>query len=77
MSNPWRSFQAGPWQTAVNVRDFIQRNYTPYTGDESFLAPATARTRKLNDQLAQLRAEEQARGGVLSIDTRTVSSPAA
>ena len=77
MSNPWRSFQAGPWQTAVNIRDFIQRNYTPYTGDESFLAPATARTRKLNDQLAQLRAEEQARGGVLSIDTRTVSSPAA
>ena len=77
MFEQWQSFQPGPWQSEVNVRDFIQRNYTPYEGNEGFLAPATARTRALNDKLAALRAEEQARGGVLDVDTRTVSSPAA
>ncbi|MBQ2955482.1 MAG: formate C-acetyltransferase, partial [Clostridia bacterium] len=58
----------------INVRDFIQKNYTPYEGDSSFLAPATERTNKLMDKLNRLFELEQSFGGVLDIDTETVSS---
>ncbi len=68
------TFAPGPWQTTIDVRDFIQRNYTPYTGDGAFLAEATARTRRLNAKFEQLRTLEQAWGGVIDIDTQTVSS---
>ena len=70
----WQGFQPGPWQDEIDVRDFIQRNYQPYTGDESFLAPATARTELLNARYRQLHTLELERGGVLDIDTTTVSS---
>jgi formate C-acetyltransferase len=63
---PWKDFQAGLWQKEINVRDFIQHNYTPYEGDESFLASATGRTNKLWDQLNELFREER-RKGVLDI----------
>ena len=45
--NAWRDFKGGKWQDRIDVRDFIQKNYTPYTGDESFLQPPTARTEKM------------------------------
>ncbi len=59
---PWRSFAVGEWQQSVNVRDFIQKNYTPYLGDSSFLAPATARTQQLWEELSVLIREERAKG---------------
>lgn len=71
--NPWYEFKSGPWQEEINVRDFILRNYTPYDGDESFLAEASERTLKLNARYKELQAEEQ-RKGVLSINTEKVSS---
>ncbi len=72
--NQWYGFQQGEWQDQINVRDFIQRNYTPYTGDESFLAPPTARTETLLKKLEALTALEREFGGVLDIDTQTVTS---
>jgi len=60
--NPWRGFKPGPWQKRINVRDFIQRNYRPYEGDASFLAGATARTRKVWEKLLPLIAEETTKG---------------
>ena len=66
-------FQKGTWQKFVDVRDFIVRNYTPYDGDESFLAPPTERTRLLWDQVSALMKEERARGGIYDIDTHTIS----
>lgn len=62
----WRGFVPGPWTTRINVRDFIQRNYTPYEGDSSFLAGVTPRTRKIWDTLTPLLAEET-RKGVLAV----------
>ena len=70
----WKGFTAGEWQTRVDVRDFIQKNYTPYTGDDAFLAPPTARTKAMMDRVNALFREEQERGGVWDIDTETVSS---
>ncbi len=70
----WEGFKGGAWQEGINVRDFIQNNYTPYEGDSSFLAPATERTSKLMDKLNRLFELEQSFGGVLDIDTETVSS---
>ena len=58
----WDGFTAGLWQTEINVRDFIQQNYTPYDGDESFLAPATVRTSKIWKQLNELFIEERKKG---------------
>ncbi len=66
-------FKAGSWQKFVDVRDFIVRNYTPYDGDESFLAEPTPRTRALWDKVAALMQEERARGGIYDIDTHTIS----
>mgnify|MGYP004721442819 CR=1 FL=1 len=51
LTNAWQGFSAGEWQNGVNVRDFIQKNYTPYEGDESFLAGATDATTKLWDKV--------------------------
>jgi formate C-acetyltransferase len=58
----WEGFAPGPWQERVDVRDFIQRNYSPYTGDAAFLAPATERTTQLWAEVAELFAQERARG---------------
>jgi formate C-acetyltransferase len=58
----WDGFNTGLWQNEINVRDFIQQNYEPYEGDESFLAPATERTKKIWDQLNQLFVEERKKG---------------
>ena len=68
----WNNFNGGQWQDEINVRDFIQKNYTPYDGDGAFLAPATARTTTLREKFDQLLAEEREKGGVRNIDTETV-----
>ena len=70
----WNGFNRGYWDEEVNVRDFIQRNYTPYEGDESFLAGPTEATDKLWGALQKLQAEERAKGGVLDCETEVVSS---
>jgi formate C-acetyltransferase len=59
---PWQGFKAGFWQREINVRDFIQQNYEPYEGDQSFLAPATERTKKLWNRLNLLFVEERKKG---------------
>ncbi|MBQ9747873.1 MAG: formate C-acetyltransferase [Clostridia bacterium] len=70
----WNGFKTGIWQDEINVRDFIQQNYKEYTGDAAFLADATPRTKKLMSKLQTLFAVERQFGGVLDIDTTTVSS---
>ena len=71
----WKNFKKGDWQSEINVRDFIQHNYTPYDGDESFLASATDKTKKLwNEVLDLYKKEHDAKGGVLDIDTKTIST---
>ena len=70
----WEGFREGVWMNEINVRDFIQQNYKEYNGDDSFLAKATERTSKLMDKVNGLFAEERQKGGVLDIDTTTVSS---
>ena len=62
MTSPWVGFEAGLWQTDINVRDFIQQNYKPYEGDESFLASATNRTKMIWDRLNQLFLQERKKG---------------
>ncbi len=70
----WQGFNPGEWQRQIDVRDFIQKNYRPYLGDSAFLSAATPRTTALNEKFEQLKKVEQAMGGVLDIDTSTVSS---
>ena len=71
----WEKFEKGDWQQEINVRDFIQRNYTPYEGDESFLTGPTEKTKKLWDKVLDLyKKEHEAEGGVLDIDTKTIST---
>ena len=70
----WNGFVGGDWQENINVRDFIQTNYTEYTGDDSFLSGATERTSVLMKKVEALFALERQFGGVLDIDTATVSS---
>ena len=70
----WKGFCGGDWQEHINVRDFINKNYTAYEGDASFLAGATERTKALNARLKDLQRQEREAGGVLSIDVSTVSS---
>ncbi|HST12032.1 MAG TPA: formate C-acetyltransferase [Terriglobales bacterium] len=60
--SPWHSFEPGLWQTQINVRDFIQQNYQPYEGDDSFLAPVTERTQRLWNGLKELFVEERKKG---------------
>ncbi|MEE0808645.1 MAG: pyruvate formate lyase family protein, partial [Acutalibacteraceae bacterium] len=70
----WNGFNAGVWQDEINVRDFIQSNYTEYTGDGSFLSGATERTSILMKKVEELFALERKNGGVLDVDVDTVSS---
>ena len=73
MSNAWRSFRGTHWKNDVNVRDFIQNNYKPYDGDESFLKGPTKRTDRLWAKVQELQKEERAKGGVLDCETEVVS----
>lgn len=71
----WNGFnKKGEWTKEIDVRDFIQSNYKPYTGDEKFLTPATEKTKKLWDEVLALYEKERANGGVLDADTKTPSS---
>ena len=70
----WEGFEGRIWKEEVNVRDFIQKNYTPYNGDESFLAGPTEATDKLWGALQKLQKAERAKGGVLDMETEVVSS---
>lgn len=74
LQEAWTGFRQGNWVSAIDVRDFIQNNYTPYEGTEEFLAPPTERTKKLLKKLNHLLELEREFGGVLDIDTQTVSS---
>ncbi len=74
MKQEWRNFKGGHWVDDINVRDFIQNNYTQYDGDESFLADATEATNTLWDKVQALQKEERAKGGVLECETEIVSS---
>ena len=74
MKQEWRSFKKGHWVDDINVRDFIQNNYTQYDGDESFLKDATEATDLLWDKVQALQKEERAKGGVLECETEVVSS---
>ena len=73
MRQEWTSFTGGVWEKEINVRDFIQKNYTPYEGDESFLAGPTQATKDLWAQVMELSEEERKKGGVLDMDTRIIS----
>ena len=67
----WNGFKLGDWQDEINVRDFIQKNYTPYEGDDSFLTNATEKTQKLwNEVLDLYKKEHESQGSVLDIDTK-------
>ena len=71
----WNGFKKGDWESEINVRDFIQKNYTPYEGDSTFLANATPKTQKLWDEVLELyKKEKESNGGVLDIDTKTIST---
>ena len=74
MYKGWEGFVPGKWTEEVNVRDFIQRNYTPYEGDESFLAGPTEATVKLWDEVLDLLKQERANGGVLDADTDVIGT---
>ena len=70
----WNGFKKGEWQEEIDVRNFIQENYTPYEGDASFLASATDRTKQLWDIVLELYKKERENGGVLDADTKTPSA---
>ena len=70
----WNGFVSGKWQNSIDVRDFIQKNYHEYTGNDKFLSKATERTNKLMEKVNALFALERKKGGVLDIDVNTVSS---
>ena len=74
MRTEWRGFKGNRWMEEINIRDFIQHNYTSYDGDESFLAKPTQATNTLWDALKKLQKEERAKGGVLDMETEVVSS---
>ena len=74
MRQEWKDFTPGVWQNEINVRDFIQKNYTPYEGDESFLQGPTKETTELWAQVMDLTAKEREAGGVLDMDTRVIST---
>ncbi|MDO4535929.1 MAG: formate C-acetyltransferase [Clostridium perfringens] len=73
MEQYWNEFKKGSWTKEIDVRNFIQTNYTPYEGDSSFLAKATEDTKKLSDEVADLFKAEIDNGGVLDVDTETIS----
>ena len=74
MHKNWEGFKAGEWCKSIDVRDFIQSNYTPYTDSADFLAGPTERTNGMMQKLNLLFKLERQNGGVLDIDTATVSS---
>lgn len=74
MRNEWRGFAEGQWTSEVDLRDFIQKNYTPYNGAEDFLAGPTEATDKLWGMLKELQKQERAKDGVLDMETEVVSS---
>ena len=74
MRKEWESFRGGVWEKEINVRDFIQKNYTPYLGDDSFLAGPTEDTKALWEQVMDLSAQEREKGGVLDMDTKIIST---
>jgi len=73
MQKAWETFTTGKWEKRIDVRNFIQRNYTPYEGDESFLEGVTDRTKKLWDEVLELMKEEREKG-ILDADTKVVSA---
>ena len=73
-SDAWNGFEAGQWMRDINTRDFIQHNYTPYEGDESFLAGPTQATKDLWQMVLDLSKKEREAGGVLDMDTKVVST---
>jgi formate C-acetyltransferase len=74
MRAEWEGFNNGAWQKEINVRDFIQKNYTPYDGDESFLAGPTEATKELWKEILELQKKEREAGGVLDMDTKVVQT---
>ncbi|MDE6232650.1 MAG: formate acetyltransferase, partial [Lachnospiraceae bacterium] len=74
MRNEWRNFNGGAWEKEINVRDFIQKNYTPYMGDDSFLEGPTQDTLDLWEQVLELSKQEREAGGVLDMDTKVIST---
>ena len=74
MKEQWQGFKGSKWQDEVDIRDFIQNNYKPYNGDESFLEGPTESTNTLWEKLQKLQKEERAKGGVLDMETEVVSS---
>ena len=73
MREEWNDFKTGSWTKSIDVRNFIQTNYTPYEGDDSFLAGATEDTNKLWAEVSELFKKERENGGVLDVDTETIS----
>ena len=74
MRKEWEGFSPGIWEKEINVRDFIQKNYTPYDGDDAFLADATENTKELWEQVMDLSRQEREKGGVLDMDTKIIST---
>ena len=74
MRPEWKDFVGGKWENEVNVRDFIQKNYHPYEGDEAFLAAPTQNTKDLWNMVLDLQKKEREAGGVLDMDTKVVST---
>ncbi|WP_026486238.1 formate C-acetyltransferase [Caldanaerobius polysaccharolyticus] len=74
MEKAWRGFKGEKWRNKIDVRDFIQSNYTPYYGDDSFLKSATQRTQKVWNKVQELLKKEIENGGLLSADTKTIST---
>ena len=70
----WKGFTKGRWEKEIDVRNFIQLNYTPYEGTDEFLTEPTENTKKLWDKVLDLYKKEQANNGVLDIDTDTIST---
>lgn len=70
----WENFKGGVWETSIQVRDFIQQNYTPYTGDDHFLTCVSKKTEMLWKRCTELLSNERKKGGVLAVDFKTVSS---
>ena len=74
MDQAWNGFQGGEWEKEINVRDFIQKNYTPYDGDDNFLTGATQDTLDLWEEVLELSRQEREAGGVLDMDTKKIST---
>ena len=74
MREEWNGFIGGDWENNINVRDFIQQNYTPYDGDDGFLSGPTKATLDLWQQVSDLKKQEIENGGVLDMDTDIIST---